>query len=250
MLFLTKKESINNPEELKELESPTYSVGTHNVVLLELFGFITIQDNSNTISDKWKIERIRITELGNFVYKQLQKIINNFDFSFYHLDNFSIEFKTQFQSAFNKLIPNYTNNILLVSKEYKNKEYIFKVSTGRIFRRITIPVEYNLGSFWSFVLDSFNLYDSYTFKLIIKNRFGYNDIYNKNGRDDYYGSPCAGEFAMNKLDIMSGTIMNFEYFYNYDTKRKFEIICENIQAKKSKNPEIIEKKGELPKEEY
>lgn len=248
MLSLSPKEIITNQDDLKELESPSYSVGTHNIMLLEMFGFVKIKDNSNTISKKWKIKQIQITKLGSFVYKQIQKLMKNFDLYSYG-NYFPPEFKTQLQSIFNKLLINYKKNIVIPQNKYKNKEYIFRVSTGRIFRKITIPTDYNLGSFWSFVIDSFNLYNNYTFRLIIKNRFGYNETYNKNGRNDYDGSPCADDFTMNELNIMSGTIMNFEYFNNYDTKRKFEIICETIQTNKNTSPQIIEIKGEIPKDE-
>lgn len=247
MLTTPAKKKIINQEEIKTFESPMYSVGIHNLVLLEMFGFVEIIDNSNIVSKKWNLQQITIKDIGLLFYEEIYTVVEKFEGDFFYQDFFPIEFKMQLQERFKKLLPNYSTDIQIKTTKQTNKEYIFKVTLGRIFRRIAIPSDYPLGSFCSYLIDCFDFDHSHLYRITIKNRFGYNEIFNHPSiEDDYFGYPNVSEFSMNDLNIMQGTTMNFEY--DFGDNWQFEIVCENIENQKTKKSRIIEKKGKSPEQ--
>lgn len=233
--------------DTKSLESAKYSVGTHNLTILEMFGFIEISDNSNVLSKKWTISEIKFTQLGLYIFQILKSILNKSKYEFYCGNAFPIPIKNLLHKQLKSLFKDYKTDLQLTDKIQIENDLIFKVSLGRIWRKIAVPSDYSLDSFCDYIIDCFDFDHTHLYSITIKNRFGYNETYTHPEIDDYYaGNPNSADYTLKSLYINAGSTMNFTY--DFGDNWQFEIICEKVDIIKSKKPRIIEKKGKAPEQ--
>ncbi len=231
----------------KSLESAKYSVGTHNLTLLEMFGFIEILDNSNQLSKKWCINEIKFTQTGLYIFQVVKNVLKKTNVEFYCGNTFPISIKNLLQKQIKSLFNDYRTDLQLTDKIQIENDLIFKVSLGRIWRKIAVPSDYSLDFFCDYIIDCFDFDHDHLYDLIIKNRFGYNETYTQPEiDDDYAGNPNSADYTLKSLCINSGSTMDFTY--DFGDNWQFEIICEKVDNVKSKKPRIIEKKGKSPEQ--
>jgi len=247
--FMTTNLSESNisQSDTKSLDSAKYSVGTHNLTLLEMFGFIEITDNSNVLSKKWSITELKFTQLGIYIFQIIKSVLKKSKKEFYCGNIFPISIKNLLQKQVRSLFKDYKTDLQLTDNIQIENDLIFKVNLGRVYRKIAIPSDYSLDCFCDYIIDCFDFDHTHLYNLIIKNRFGYNETYtHPEIDDDDAGNPNSADFTLKSLFLNAGSTMDFTY--DFGDNWQFEIICEKVDNVKSKKPRIIEKKGKAPEQ--
>jgi len=234
--------------ETKSLKSVNYSVGTHNLTLLDMFGFVEIIDNSNELSNKWEIKELKFTQLGIYIFKLIKEMLKKkSNEEFYSRATTPISIKNSLQKTLKSLFKEYKSDMQLPIRIEIENDLVFKVRLGRVWRKISVPSNYSLNNFCDYIIDCFEFDHTHLYQISTKNRFGYIETYtHPEIDDDFYGNPNSADYTLKSLHINAGTILDFTY--DFGDNWQFEIFCEKVDTVLSKKPRVIEKKGKTPEQ--
>src|SRR5204862_4320360 len=119
----------------------------------------------------WSIVKVRHTEFGDAL---LALVASHFS----HLD-FLWEFDHNTEAAFGELqpiiqpyFPEWRNNLTLPEAEFREGTHHFKVSLGKVWRRIAIPADAYLEDLSDCILKAFKFDDDHLYCFMYKDRFG------------------------------------------------------------------------------
>jgi len=235
-----------------------YYPGLHNLVLMEMFGLLKITTGKPETGKGWWIKSIEALPLGNPILSLLKNAyIANGMVWLSEVDP-SVPYD-ELQDILQPYFPEWQKTLVLPSSGFRPGRHIFKVSLGKVWRRIALSGEATLEDLSSLILtavdfDSDHL-DSYTYT---------NDL----GREVKVLHPYAegdlstDEVKIGSLPLSEGSVM--EYLFDFGDCWQFQVQLETIELnfspdssaqktkkakkKKTQQPigEIIEVHGEAP----
>lgn len=258
----------------------------HNVALLNLFGFIELQDTTPLAGKGWRLTKAKALPFGKALMELLEKtdwkkgLFNAAEDDFGDLfiepqsEPKSLEPKLdivvqqptpteilqeEFQAL--DLFPEWNNNLQLPEPEAQDGVFVFKVSlqiyvqkskdkvsTETIWRKIAIPSNLTLYDFSSAILEAFNFYNDHLHQFTYKDRQGFVKTINHPYTQHGDGDGFTDEILLRDWQISTGD--RITYVFDFGDWWEFNVVLESIDEPdpKIKAAKVIDKKGKAPKQ--
>jgi hypothetical protein len=227
-----------------------YSIGLYGLALLNLFGFISLEQLKPEKGKGWRIAGIHRTAFGDAL---LQLLLNEFWrnpgdlFCFHGGDNEIEDTIGAFQPAITPFFPQWRNNLTIPKRIFQDGTYVFKLSlAGDCWRRIVISGEMDLECLSTTILDAFDFDHDHLYEFKYKNRFG---SLTHVCHPHMEGEPLyTDEILIGDIPLQPGGSMI--YLFDFGDNWEFNVELERIDPidKKMKKPRVIESFGEAPEQ--
>lgn len=222
----------------------TYFPGFHNIALLNLFGFLSVQSGKPEAGKGWRITRLQRLPFGDAMLRLLFTIYGKKGWSRESLNNGNLIFG-ELQTDLKHFFPEWQNNLVITQHEFTEGIYVFKVSLAKAWRRIAIPAQLELDGLGESILDAFNFDNDHLYEFRYKDRLG------RRGQVSHpycKESPSTAEVCVGELPLQPGDSMIF--LFDFGDNWNFEVVLQEIQSPhaKTKKPKILEMHGEAPKQ--
>lgn len=230
-----------------EISDFKYIPGTHNLGLLEFFGFIEIEHGRLKKGAGWQIAKVKITPLGNALLSLLvsdQEILESFGLIFWDAP-LTGQPLGQLQSLLQPYFPKWQNNLITPKQNsFVEGRYIFKVSLGKVWRKISISAHEDFDELSSAILSAFNFDDDHLYSFSYEARFGNEEEVNHPYMEE---GGSADEITLGEIALTVGAQISF--LFDFGDNWRFDIVLEKIIPEDDKSsPKIIEKQGKPPKQ--
>ena len=178
-------------------------------------GTITLMDLGDL---EWQVERQR--DAGEVVYGCYQPLLQPY-------------------------FPEWRNNLALPQPEFRDGVFVFKLSLGRIWRRIAIPAANDLDKLASAILRSIGFDRDHLMEFAFKDRFGMQ--VRVEGPECPEG-PCTLDVRVGDLPLAIGETM--EFLFDYGDNWLFDVELERIDPPDPKltAPTVLAAGGEAPRQ--
>ncbi len=239
--------------EKKQMEWLPYW-GLHNIALMDMFGLAHVEHGEPLEGKGWIISGIKRTELG-------QALAHLVWFGFPTGRVLDIAFgrgknrkennggHIVFDSYRELLVtyfPEWQNSLTLPPEvEYRDGLFTFKVSLGKLWRRIAIPANLTLEDLNNAIQRAIKFDNDHLHCFIYKDRFGCPvRVYHHLMHDP----PFSDQTRIGDTPLRPGETM--EYIFDFGDNWQFDILLEAIDPPnpKVKEAKIIESHGKAPKQ--
>ncbi len=221
--------------------------GLINIALLELFGCLTVQDGPVVKGKGWQVATVQKTPWGQALEQLLTPSLQN---------NFNLFFLTEedrepaatigaLQPVLQPYLPAWQNNLVLPETEFQAGTYIFKVSLGRIWRRIAVHSGMVLDDLSDSILAAYDFDHDHLYCFEYKNRFGSTAKVNHPYEDE---PPWTSEVKIGDIGLMPKDQMT--YIFDFGDWWEFSVQLERIDPvdPKLKKPKLLESRGKAPEQ--
>jgi len=231
-----EKSNIYTPDQKKEMFH--YFPGWHNLALLQMFGFMKIKSPQKKIDKFWLIDQIQCTHLTRILIPSLEKDIVERGLEFKNIECFG-----EWQSLLQPFFPEWKNNLIMKEPEFKEGLYIFEISIGSVWRRISISSDQELEVLSDAILEAFDFDDDHMYQFTYTNRKG---IIVEVVSPEFGEPPLTTDVRVGDLDLSPGD--SFYYLYDFGDQWEFTLVLEDIKTnhKKKSKPTLLESYGEAP----
>lgn len=229
----------------KEAEdSLRYWPGLHNLALLELFGLAAVRHGPPEQGKGWCIETVERTPWGDALLAALHAGF------FGDVDNLlalESEEKVPFgvlQQALQPYFPAWRKNLSVPEWTFRKGAHVFKVSLGRIWRRIAIPARLTLDDLASAILNAVRFDHDHLYLFSYRNRFGVEDQVHHPYSDE---GPAGDEVEIGDVPLRVGQTMTF--LFDFGDRWEFDVALEHVDPEMAiEKPVVLEKHGNPPKQ--
>jgi hypothetical protein len=222
-----------------------YSPGWHNLGLLHLFGLIRVQDRRPEPGQGWHIERIRRTPVGDALLAALYSgFFGSADRILLHDEETLLPFGP-LQAVLRPYWPCWKNTLPAPAPwTFREGTHVFKVSLGRIWRRIAIDAHESLDSLASIILDSVDFDPEHLYRFFYRNRYG---LYENINHPFLEEEPLTSEVEVGDVPLRIGQTMT--YLFDFGDHWEFEVTLEDVQSDQPvKRPRILDRHGPSPEQ--
>lgn len=224
--------------------------------LMELFGILEIPRDSPNKGENWRIKSIHLSAFGDaFLHRisdrspalALHTMRLDFDFDFD--DEEDDKNRAQWVGDFfREDFPDCLNTLQAIEAPFVDGIWEFKVSLGKIWRRIQTPADLTMDVLAAGILDAFRFDMDHMYEFQMRDRSGQKMSIGDEGLDgvdDY-----CDEFAIGYLPLDPGQSMLF--WFDFGADWKFDVKLEKILPanKRVKKLKITERHGTPPKQYY
>jgi hypothetical protein len=221
-----------------------YTPGLYNLGLLELFGLISVQHGSPEAGKGWRIERVYRTRVGVALLALLHtEFFGDFD----NILELEEEGEVQYgvlQPVLQPYLSEWKNNLSVPKWTFREGTHIFKVSLGRIWRRIAIPAAQTLDALADTILNAVEFDHDHLYRFSYENRFGALERVHHPYMDE---GPWTSEVLVGDVPLRVGQTM--VYLFDFGDQWEFNVTLEQVDRDMVvKEPVIIEKHGEPPEQ--
>jgi len=249
-LLFSLFESIKlSPVKIKgnsDLElSCTYNYGTHFLVLLEMFGLVTITQAKAKKGEKWFPGSIAKTPLGEALIALLADslaALQSTQMGQLEPNDCLIEMFAPYVSNVKHLLPDADEPM----SEFRDGLYTFYVTLQKSSCRIIIPASASFSSFSNAILGAFNFDNDHLYMFKFEDCFGTKiEIAHEEDLDAYSSDETTiGDLSMDEGD-------EIQYVFDFGDWWEFGIVLEQINTpdKHIKQAKIMNRKG-TPPEQY
>jgi len=221
----------------------SYYPGIHNIALLDLFGFLSVQSGKPEAGKGWRITRLQHLPFGDAMLRLLFTTYRKKGFVWESQGSVNVAFG-ELQTHFQPFFPEWKNNLVFTSSsEFTEGIYIFKVSIAKAWRRIAIPAKLELDCLSDSILDAFDFDKDHLYQ------FRYKDRFCRSGQVSHpycEESPSTTQVCVGELPLQPGDRMIF--LFDFGDNWEFDVQLEEIQPPnaKIKKPKILKRYGEAP----
>jgi hypothetical protein len=227
-----------------EMGSISHRPGWHNLGLLDLFGCITIKHGAVQAGKRWQIERIERTSFGRALFALLLDDFFRDVYSALPIDQEEKPTVGLLQPILKPYFPAWQNNLVFSKQASREGVHVFKVSLGRLWRRIALPDEASLHTLASTILTAVSFDHSHLYEFSIPNRFG---IQKKFMHPYMDREPLATEISVGEAPLRVGQTITFLYDFGDDWE--FDVTLERVDADMDiEEPMVLEAHGEPPEQ--
>jgi hypothetical protein len=227
-----------------EEQTLMYFPGFMAIAMLELFGLVTIQHGTPPPGTGWRITKVSRTPWGDALLQLLSGELLSFS-RLMRLDDDLDERFGDLQELVQPYFPEWRHNLALPAPEFQDGTYIFKVSLGRIWRRIAIPGRLDLDHLSDSILRAYQFDHDHLYRFSYKNRFRATTRINHPYMDE---PPFTPEVRVGDLPLHPGTTLT--YLYDFGDHWEFDVTLERIDPvdPKMRRAQIVETHGKAPKQ--
>ncbi len=223
-----------------------YNPGLHYLALMELFGFVQIKLDSILSKENWSIVKIKPTNWGRALLKCFTKEITYFkDFDFEPSNNEQAEV---WGSEAKTYIPTWKQNLDQAETDNEIEgTVIFKVSLGKVYRKIAVSNTTNLDELADVILSAFKFSNDHLYEFIYKNDYGITEriVHSSAESDD---GQYTSEYTVGELPLYSG--MELTFCFDFGDDWRFLLVVESFSDEDSSfvKPKVIEQYGDPPEQ--
>ena len=220
----------------------TYSPGLMTIGMLDLFGLITVEPGLPVAGKGWCIARVKRTRWGDALLHVLAPSLLEMPFRV-RLDSTSDAAFGKLQEILQPLFPAWRHNLKHPERVFHDGTYLFKVSWGRVWRRIAISGQDELDSLGQVIIGAFDFTYDHLYRFSYRNRFGVLVRINHPGLEK---PPLTTDVRIGDLPLRSGEAMT--YLYDFGIQWKFHVQLEQIDPvdRTLGQARIVEVHGEAP----
>jgi len=229
-----------------------YYPGMNILALLELFGFVTIQHGKPDPGKGWKILSIVKTSFGEAILQllansQTRISMNDMIETILSYEDIPLDDMLfgELQGKFQKFFPDWQRNLCLPEREIQEGTYIFRVSLGRVWRRIAIPGTMVLDRLSDVILNAFQFDHDHLYSFIFKGPTGREIHVNHPYVEE---PPFTDEVLVQDVPLHIGGSMIF--LFDFGDNWQFDVQLERIDPvdPKLEKTKVLEKKGKAPEQ--
>jgi hypothetical protein len=224
-----------------------YTPDWHNLGLLDLFGLIKVHDVPSEPGEGWHIERIERIPFGDALLDLLWiEFFSDFG-NLIGLEEKPIISFGVLQPVIQPYFPKWEKNLSISEDEFREGIHVFKVSLGRIWRRIAIPADRTLDSLADAILDAVEFDHDHLYEFIYRNRFGALEEVHHPYMDE---GPWTDEVRIGDLPLSTDQAMTF--VFDFGDWWEFDVKLERIESIEAFPPlegtVVLNEHGEAPKQ--
>jgi hypothetical protein len=227
-----------------EYSLSTYSPGLLTIAMLDLFGLIAVAHGMPAVGKGWCITRVNRTLWSDALLHLLSPPLLGMPFLVRLDSNIEVAFG-ELQEILQPLFPAWRHNLKLPESEFHDGTYIFKVSWGRVWRRIAIAGQDDLDSLSHVLIDAFALSYDHLYRFSYPNRFGVLVCINHPLMAE---PPLTTEVRIGDLPLRPGAAMT--YLYDFGDRWEFDVRLERLDPvdRTLGKARILEAHGEAPEQ--
>lgn len=208
-----------------------YYPGLENLTLMEMFGFITITPDKPASGKGWRFKQVKAEPWGNAMMTVLHNAYKAVSYEWPGLLD-PTQPLGDLQPVLQPYFPAWQQSLLVPSTEFRPGRYIFKVSLGKVWRRIAIAGEATLDDFGGLIIDSVEFDHDHLDRFTIKSPTGrVMQISHPYVEDDL----STDEVKIGSLPLQVGGTM--DYLFDFGDCWEFQITLENIEPALEIDPE-------------
>jgi hypothetical protein len=222
-----------------------YHPKLHNLALLELFGFVTVQPNPPKPKAGWQIGRVWRTALGEAMLQLLYNTVANNVHTLLANGASFIPFGA-LQPVLQPYFPAWQRNLVIPGHEFQAGVHVFRVALDKnLWRQISIPGHLTLDTLSGAILDAYEFDHDHLDRFTYTNRFGVSQHINHPYLEE---EPSTAEVQVGELPLTSGDVMT--YLYDFGDSWRFEVKLERIAPPHPDitQPAFLETCGESPEQ--
>ena len=136
-----------------EQQSLSYWPELHNLALMKLFGLLQVEAGKPEVGKGWRVKGIKKLPFGDALMHVIVRAFTEHGMVWESEDDPTISFG-ELQPALQPYFPEWQNTLAIASHEFRAGVYVFKVSLGKIWRRIAISSESTLADLSATILQS------------------------------------------------------------------------------------------------
>ena len=146
------------------------------------------------------------------------------------------------QPALQPYLPEWRKNLSVPEWTFREGAHIFKVSLGRIWRRIAIPARQTLDALASAILSAVEFDHDHLYKFTYRTRFGVSERVNHPYMDE---KPWTSEVLAGEVPLRVGQRMTF--VFDFGDRWEFDVTLERVDPDMAiEEPAVLETHGEPP----
>jgi hypothetical protein len=228
-----------NYEEQKLLN---YCPELHNIALMQLFGLLEVKSVKPEAGKGWRIKTVKKLLFGEALMQIVFRAFVERGMRWQSEDNPSLPFG-ELQPALQSYFSEWQNTLAIPEFEKQSGVYIFKVSLGKMWRKIAISSQMTLENLSHLILESVDFDSDHLDMFRYKNQVGRMIEVSHPYAD---GSPSTDEVCLGDLPLKEGFTMT--YIFDFGDWWEFRVQLEQITTD---NPQtdygaIIESRGKAP----
>ena len=225
-----------------EQQTLNYWPRLHNLALMKLFGLLEVESGQPQAGKGWRIKMVRKLPFGEALMQTVVRSFIGERIMWESEENSSISFG-ELQPTLQPYFPEWQNILTIPEPEFHSGVYTFKVSLGKIWRRIAISSQMTLADLSGLILKSVNFDSDHLDMFRYKNPLG-RTIEITHPYADGYSS--TNEVSIGDLSLKEGATMT--YIFDFGDWWEFDLKLEKIDTDDLKTDygAIIESKGVAP----
>jgi hypothetical protein len=221
----------------------------YQLALMDLFGLMEVVPADPPVQP-WSPEGVRHLPFGDAVFTLLAGTVPIFG------DVWEEESEDaggpggapcfgQWQKLFQPYFPDWRANLVVPAAEPRAGTFIFRVSVGKVMRKLAMPADATLDDLVAWILRSVDFDSDHLYEFSYRDRFGKTILAVHDGCDE---GPFARDIRIGDLPIDPGQAMALTY--DFGDNWRFNVQLERIEtsAAKLKKPRIIESRGKAPEQ--
>lgn len=222
-----------------------FQPGLRNIALLDLFGLISVWQGEPEPGRAWSITRIFRKPFGDALFRLLSDLSSDEVMLWEPWGNRRADAETlrEFQARLQPFFPKWRETLTLAETPARDGLHVFKVSLGRVWRRIALPGEMTLEALSETILNAFDFDNDHLHLFRYRNRFG---IFEEVKHPYTEQSPSTAEVKVGELPLRPGSML--EYLFDFGDNWLFEVCVERVEPMnpKLRKPMMIDGRGQAP----
>ncbi len=201
-----------------------YNPGYYNLALMALFGFVKIADGKPTKGKGWRIKSVEVLPFGEAMMTLIARAYVDNDFAWSSYEENALPFD-ELLEYLQPYFPEWQNTLTGIEMTFEPGRHIFKVSLGKIWRRIAVSGEASLEYLADLIRSSVSFDADHLDCFTYKNASGRNVQVIHPYMDD--GELFTDQVTVGSLPLLVGSTM--EYLFDFGDCWRFQIQLEAIE---------------------
>ncbi len=149
------------------------------------------------------------------------------------------------QPLFQPYFPAWKNTLVLPEDEFREGVFIFRISLGKLWRRIAVAAESTLNGLVSVIIRAFDFASDHLHQFKYRDEFGATVTVTDPRMEE---GPWTDEVQIGELPLTPGQSMDL--LYDFGNNWHLDVKLEGIEpaGARRKLPQVIEKHGQAPKQ--
>jgi len=230
-----------------EQDRLNYWPGFHNLTLMQMFGWVELVCPRPDAGKGWRVKQVKPTPIGDAIATVALSAYYDQEFHWASEDDFTLPWG-DFQPYFQPYFPEWQQNLpALQPSAHQTGTYIFKVSLGKIWRRLSISSEMTLEALGDLIRESVNFDSDHLDLFSFKDAMG-RTVEIHSPHNDWREGKATDEVLVGDLPLQPG--MALTYLFDFGACWTFNVQLEEIQPGKPKRGcnKILERHGKSPEQ--
>ena len=207
-----------------------YEPGIQNVALMELFGLLKLTSAKPENGHGWRIKKLEVLPFGKSLMDLLKDAYLAVNFQWSGVTD-PDQPMGELQLAIQPYFPEWQRSLAVPVFSFRPERHIFKVSLGKIWRRIAIAGDTTLAALSNLILDSIDFDHDHLDQFTVQTPSGRNIEF---VHPEYLGYSMFGEMKQTKDIIKIGSLpltvgSTMKYLFDFGDCWEFQVRLEAIE---------------------